>query len=272
MRASRSDFPWHSPPWQDGVPKYRLGLRPISPDQWFHGKPSLQLRVHKYGLLRRHYPKVVQTLPNTDMPQQLLARKMQEHGWFQPDRAQPNIFTDLVAELSLQVADDLCLLETGGEQRLIAGSVCSPSYWNIQQKIGLSMAAVHQPVTTLQTKIGAQIQRFIQHSPVMTPFERSNWFVHGDRERLHLSPEGAINAIPDQWFVRSERETLCRFSDDYLLFTINVRFAPLRDISSYPKALTDMQASLSSFDTDEIEYFGGRHKFDRLWDYLSALS
>ena len=104
-------------------------------------------------------------------------------------------------------------LETSGEQRFIAGSVCSPSYWNIQEKIGLSMAAVHQPVTTLETKIGEQIRRFIRHSPVMTPFERSNWFVHGDRERLHLSPEDAITTQPHQWFVRSERETplsLCR--------------------------------------------------------------
>ena len=271
MPSNPSEFPWASPPWIGGATKYRLGLRPIKPDRWFQGRPSLRLRVHKYGMLRRNYPQVVQTLPNTGIAQQLLANRMEEHGWFQPELQPTNIFPDLVAELSLQVADDLCLLETGGEQKLIAGSVCSPSYWNIQKKIGLSMTAVHQPVTTLQTKIGAQIQQFIQHSPVMTPFERSNWFVHGDRERLHLSPEGAINAKPDQWFVRSERETLCRFSDDYLLFTINVRFAPLRDISRYPQALIDLQTSLKTFDSDEIEYFGGRHKFDRLCNYLSAI-
>ena len=267
---SFSDFPWHAPPWQGGTAKYRLGLRPVPLKEWFQGAPSLQLRVHKYGLLRRRYAQVVQSIPDSEIPQQRLAEKMQQLGWYKPEqRPQPN-FADLIANLSLQVADDLCLMETDGAQRLIAASVCSPSYWNVQQKIGLSMAAIHQPVNTLQIKIGDQIQRFIQQAPLMTPFERSNWFVHGDRERLHLSAEGNIAGPPEQWFLRSERETLCRFSDGFLLFTINVRFAPLRDISQHPKALADLKTSLARFDLDEINYFGGTDKFHRLLDYLST--
>jgi hypothetical protein len=267
---SFSDFPWHAPPWQGGTAKYRLGLRPVPLKEWFKGAPSLQLRVHKYGLLRRRYAQVVQSIPDSEVPQQRLAEKMQQLGWYKPEqRPQPN-FADLIANLSLQVADDLCLMETDGAQRLIAASVCSPSYWNVQQKIGLSMAAIHQPVNTLQTKIGDQIQRFIQQAPLMTPFERSNWFVHGDRERLHLSAEGNIAGPPEQWFLRSERETLCRFSDGFLLFTINVRFAPIRDISQHPKALADLKTSLARFDLNEINYFGGTDKFHRLLDYLST--
>ena len=268
---SFSDFPWHAPPWQGGTAKYRLGLRPVPLKEWFQGAPSLQLRVHKYGLLRRRYAQVVQSIPDSEVPQQRLAEKMQQLGWYKPEqRPQPN-FADLIANLSLQVTDDLCLMETDGAQRLIAASVCSPSYWNVQQKIGLSMAAIHRPVTTLQTKIGGQIQRFIQQAPLMIPFERSNWFVHGDRERLHLSAESNIAGAPEQWFLRSERETLCRFSDGFLLFTINVRFAPLRDISQHPKALADLKTSLARFDLDEIDYFGGNDKFHRLCDYLSTL-
>jgi hypothetical protein len=267
---SFSDFPWHAPPWQGGTAKYRLGLRPVPLKEWFKGAPSLQLRVHKYGLLRRQYAQVVQSIPDSEVPQQRLAEKMQQLGWYKPEqRPQPN-FADLIANLSLQVADDLCLMETDGAQRLIAASVCSPSYWNVQQKIGLSMAAIHQPVNTLQTKIGDQIQRFIQQAPLMTPFERSNWLVHGDRERLHLSAEGNIAGPPEQWFLRSERETLCRFSDGFLLFTINVRFAPIRDISQHPKALADLKTSLARFDLNEINYFGGTDKFHRLLDYLST--
>ena len=267
---SFSDFPWHAPAWQGGTAKYRLGLRPVPLKEWFQGAPSLQLRVHKYGLLRRRYAQVVQSIPDSEVPQQRLAEKMQQLGWYKPEqRPQPN-FADLIANLSLQVTDDLCLMETDGAQRLIAASVCSPSYWNVQQKIGLSMAAIHQPVRTLQTKIGDQIQRFIQQAPLMTPFERSNWFVHGNRERLHLSAEGNIAGTPEQWFLRSERETLCRFSDGFLLFTINVRFAPLRDISQHPKALADLKTSLARFDPDEIDYFGGADKFHRLLNYLST--
>ena len=161
-------------------------------------------------------------------------------------------------------------METGGEQRLIAASVCSPSYWNVRQKIGLSMAAIHRPVSTLQTKIGGQIQRFIQQAPFMIPFERSNWFVHGDRERVHLSAESNIAGTPEQWFLRSERETLCRFSEGFLLFTINVRFARLRRHRAASEGPA-ISLSLARLDTNEIDYFGGNDKFHRLCDYLSTL-
>ena len=94
--------------------------------------------------------------------------------------------------------------------------VSAPSYWNIQEKIGLSMAAVHQPVTTLETKIGEQIRRFARHSPVMTPFERSNWFVW-HRERLHLSqrlqsplnPTNGLCAVNEKPSVALPKNSCC---------------------------------------------------------------
>lgn len=270
MTLTLGQFPWQHPPWHGGTAKYRLGLRPISIEHWFQGAPSAELRVHKFGLLRRDYPQAVQAVEGSETAQRLLAEKMQKHRWFCPDLGARDSFPDLLAALSLQVADDLCLMESSGEQRLVAASVCSPSYWNVLEKIGLPMSAIHEPVVTLQGKIGQQIQRFIRQAPLMTPFERSNWFVHGDQKRQHLKPEGAISGMPDQWYLRSERETLCRFSDDFLLFTINVRFAPLRDVFRYPVALADLQTSLAVFDEDEVAYFGGADKYRRLRAYLAT--
>ena len=127
MLSNPSEFPWTSPPWLGGATKYRMGLRPIKPNRWFQGRPSLQLRVHKYGMLRRNYPQVVQTLPNTDIPQRLLANRMEEHGWFQPELQPTDIFPDLVAELSLQVADDLCLLEPAVNRDSLPGVFARPA-------------------------------------------------------------------------------------------------------------------------------------------------
>ena len=271
MQSIVGNFPWQRTPWQGGTTKYRLGMKPISLENWFQDQPSPDLRVHKYNLLRRNYEQVVQTLPEARAAQALLGRQMQVHGWYDATNRDATEYPDLIAALSLQVSDDLCLMQTGGEQRLIAASVCSPSYWNIKEKIGLSLSNIHRPVTSLQQKIGSQIQRFIANAPLMTPFERSNWFVHGNRQRMHLAPEGEIEGPPDRWFLRSERETLCRFHDDYLLFTINVRFAPLREIVHYPSALEDLATSLSHFDADEIDYFGGDAKYHRLSEYLRDL-
>ena len=271
MRNIVGNFPWHRPPWQGGTIKYRLGMRPISLEHWFQGQPSPELRVHKYNLLKRAYEQVLQALPEARDAQARLAEQMLTHGWYDANSRDATDYPDLIAALSLQVSDDLCVVQTRGEQRLIAASVCSPSYWNIQEKIGLSISDIHRPVTSLQRKIGSQIQRFISHAPLMTPFERSNWFVHGSRERMHLAPEGEIVGSPENWFLRSERETLCRFHDDYLLFTINVRFAPLRDIVHYPQALDDLTTSLSRFDTEEIDYFGGEAKYHRLRQFLTEM-
>ena len=271
MQSIVGNFPWQRPPWQGGTTKYRLGMRPVSVEHWFQGRPPPDLRVHKYSLLKRRYGQVVQALPEAANAQAILAEQMQAHSWCGETRRDADEYPDLIAALSLQVSDDLCVMQSGGEQRLIAASVCSPSYWNIKEKIGLPLSDIHRPVRSLQQKIGSQIQRFIAQAPLMTPFERSNWFVHGNRQRMHLAPEGEIMGPPHQWFLRSERETLCRYHNDYLLFTINVRFAPLRDIVHYPTALEDLHTSLSRFDAEEIDYFGGDAKYRRLGTYLADL-
>lgn len=265
-------FPWQRPPWHGGTTKYRLGLRPIDLEHWFQGPPTPDLAIHKHTLLRQHYSQVVQALPDSLVAQHALAEQMQRHGWYRPVQADQDSLPDPISALSLQVADDLCIMQSNGQQRLLAASVCSPSYWNVQEKIGLPMAQIHKPVQSLQNKIGAQIQRFIAQAPLMQPFERSNWFVHGSQQRMHLRPEGVIAGDPSNWFLRSERESLCRFHPDFLLFTINVRFAPLRDIANFPQALTDLSLSLAHFDMQEIDYFGGTDKYQRLRSYLAELA
>ena len=197
MQSIVGNFPWQRTPWHGGTAKYRLGMRPISLEHWFQDRPSPDLRVHKYSLLKRNYEQVVQTMPEARDAQALLGRQMHSHGWYDEASGDASDYPDLIAALSLQVSDDLCLMQTGGEQRLIAASVCSPSYWNIKDKIGLSLSDIHRPVTSLQQKIGSQIQRFIAKAPLMTPFERSNWFVHGNRQRMHLGAEGEIEGPPE---------------------------------------------------------------------------
>ena len=137
--------------------------------------------------------------------------------------------------MSLLIQDDLCLIRAKGDQELLAASICSPSYWNVKSKIGKPLREIHQPVKTLNEKIGDRISTFIKQAPLMKPFARQNWLIHGDMERFHLVEEDSLLNDPAQWFIRSEKETLCRFHEDYSLFTINVMFQPLSLIHSYPE-------------------------------------
>ena len=151
-----------------------------------------------------------------------------------------------------------------------AASVCSPSYWNVKTKIGKPLNEIHKPVTTLNEKIGERISKFIRQAPVMKPFARQNWLIHGDTKRFHLIEEQPLQNDPSEWFIRSEKETLCRFHEDYSLFTINVLFQPLNIIFDYPEQKQNLVKSLERLDKDESDYFGGSKKITILLDYLSG--
>ncbi len=261
---SLSKFNWQSPPWQGGTRKYRLGLRPIALDKWFATPISDALYHHKKALMDEQYNNVVQVVDGSAAAQAALAEN------FDPETLKRFNYPDVIAGLSLTVSDDLCLIEARGEQRLLAASVCSPSYWNLRDKIGRPLSAIHAPVRTLEEKIGEKIARFISNVPTRTPFERINWFVHSDRQRFHPETSAQTLGDPATWIVRSERETLCRFTDDLALFTIDVRFADLAVIHAFPQARQDLASSLSGFDDDEINYFGGREKVRKLSAYLAA--
>ena len=260
MRTLKNTI-WHNPPWGSGDRKYRLGLKPINKDQWLDREIGNDLFDHKKDLLESNYDKVVASTEDSIEAQRFLGTFFGINDTGYPD---------LIAELSLNIQDDLCLIESKGEQRLIAACICSPSYWDVRTKIGKPLNEIHSPVASLEEKIGNRISTFIKQAPVMKPFARQNWLIHGDTNRFHLKEEDALNKHPSEWFIRSEKETLCRFHEDYSLFTINVLFEPLKEIFEYPKQKQALIKSLEKLDEDEANYFGGNKKISVLLDYLSG--
>lgn len=252
---------WNDPPWGDGKQKYRLGLNPISEEEWLNREIGPELLRHKKQLLDNNYNDVV-AVTSSSLNAQLILNE-----YFKVDK---NNYPDLIADMSLLIQDDLCLIRSNGQQELLAASVCSPSYWNVQSKIGKSLKEIHEPVTTLNEKIGDRISTFIRQAPVMRPFARQNWLIHGDTNRFYLKEEELPITDPSEWFIRSEKETLCRFHEDYSLFTINVMFQPLRLAHKHPQQKQNLINSLTNFDDAETAYFGGTKKIQLLFDYLSS--
>ena len=252
-----TDF-WEDPPWGNGEKKYRLGLKPIDLNKWLDRKPDQNLFNHKKELLKSNYSDVIATTNDSEDAQKKLGDILRIS----------KTYPDLIAELSLNIQDDLCLMESKNKQRLIAASICSPSYWDVKTKIGRPLREIHDPVVSLDEKIGNRISTFIRQAPVMKPFARQNWLIHGDTERFHLVEEDSLFNDPAQWFIRSEKETLCRFHEDYSLFTINVMFQPLSLIHNYPEQKRNLITSIKTFDAEEIDYFGGDEKVRLLQKYL----
>ncbi len=127
------------------------------------------------------------------------------------------------------VAEDLCLLRRdGGRWTLSTAVVCFPSRWRLADKIGHPINTVHAPVRSYDTVLADRMVRFfdaLDDRPVM----RRNWFVHPDG--AWSQPERPLGGDPvmsgpgllDELFVRSERQTLRRLDDEWILFTIRVQ-------------------------------------------------
>ena len=254
-------FFWQNPPWGDGEKKYRLGLQPIEFDQWLNRKIDEELLQYKRNLLESKYNQVIATTEDSLDAQKKLAAIF---------GIKSTKYPDLIAELGINIQDDLCLMQSKDEQRLLAASICSPSYWDVKTKIGKSLKDIHGPVTSLNEKIGDRISTFIRQAPLKKPFARQNWLVHGNTKRFHIEEEETLKTDPSCWFIRTEKETICRYHEDYSLFTINVFFEPLNQIHNFPEAKNGLLKSLESFDDDEAEYFGGIKKIDILLEYLKA--
>lgn len=260
LKSTDNNF-WHNPPWGHGREKFRLGLRPVKHSEWFASDISKELHAYKQDLLKSGYSDVIAATEDSVEAQNLLAKKL---------NITKKNYPDLVADISLSLPDDLCIIQCKGDQRLLAASICSPSYWNIKSKIGKSLKAIHKPVNSLNEKIGNSIEKFIKNAPIDTPFLRENWFVHGDDQRMHLKPEDFPAGPVDSWIVRSERETLYKYDESYSLFAINVRFQRLSDIFQFNAAKEGLQLSLERMDTDEIEYFGGDKKIKTIHKYITS--
>ena len=252
---------WINPPWGNGKEKYRLGLKPIEKSQWFKVNISDSLKSHKKNLFKSRYTDVIATTNDSIESQQILAKKL---------KVKQRNYADLIADISLSVPDDLSIIETNGKQRLIAASICSPSYWNIKSKIGKPLKEIHKPVKSLNEKIGNPIEKFIKNAPFDKPFLRENWFIHGDDERMHLKTEEFPKGMVKDWIVRSERETLCKFSNDYSLFAINVRFQKLSTILKFEEAIEGLKRSVENMDQEEIDYSGGIRKVDKIFEFITS--
>ena len=83
--------------------KYRLGLKPIDLNKWLDRKPDQNLFNHKKELLKSNYSDVIATTNDSEDAQKKLGDIL---------RISKTTYPDLIAELSLNIQDDLCLMES----------------------------------------------------------------------------------------------------------------------------------------------------------------
>ena len=117
MHDINAEF-WENPPWGDGKEKYRLGLSPISKEEWLNRKISPKLLKHKKHLLDTNYSSVIAVTDDSLEAQEILSKEF---------NVNKRSYPDLIADMSLNIQDDLCLIRSNNDQELLAvGKMAQP--------------------------------------------------------------------------------------------------------------------------------------------------
>jgi hypothetical protein len=132
---------------------------------------------------------------------------------------------------------DFLLLKAGpgAAPRLVGGSVCFPSSWSLEEKIGRPIATIHGVVPGLNDALGAQIDAFLTKLRPGVAWLRSNWGLSRSAElnqhpaRMLARLDGAIR-LEEVW-LRVENQALVALPrTNGTLFGIRIVMYPLSEI------------------------------------------
>lgn len=154
--------------------------------------------------------------------------------------------------------EDLCVLQPDeqGQYRLTAAAVGFPTDWDLGEKMGRGLTAIHAPIHGYAEQLASGVDHFFANLPVGQIFGRSNWFVAPtdlwrylpqDDPALRFAHVHADNA-GETLFLRCERQTLRRLpGSGAVLFTIGIAISPFHALSAELVArIADNLAALRS--------------------------
>jgi hypothetical protein len=176
------------------------------------------------------------------------------HPDFDPDR------------LELAFEEDFAVLD-GDTGTLPWLSVCVPSHWAPEDKLGLPFAAVHAPVADGATLIAAAAH-LVRLATSGERWERHVWTVspsprHDQHPRRHPRAAWPASSGDDEafaracWF-RAERQTFLPVGRGtrQAVFTIRVMLAPLAEAVDTPAKAARLRDALASMSPAVLDYKG----------------
>lgn len=170
---------------------------------------------------------------------------------------------DLWMSLAARLEPDLVLLDRSpGGHRLLAAAVCFPSAWRPEEKLGRTLAEIHEIVPDLEPQLGRSIDAFLNRLVPGPAWFRTNWGLTASGERNQhpdrALPRLAADANLDGAFLRIEYQCLAALPGaPGILFGIRVEQIPLDGLRrSRPQAARALARLLRSM-PDPMAYYKG---------------
>jgi dimethylamine monooxygenase subunit A len=183
----------------------------------------------------------------------------------------------VIANAGLLVQEDLVLMRKSDEGwRLVAASLCFPSAWNLHEKFGKPLHAIHGPVPGFgkDTRNDGMITRMFDNLQVDRPVLRWNWSVYSEAKLYHPAANNSEakrfgeGSLEGRVVLRLERQTLRKLpvSGD-ILFTIRIYLDPVEVLLTHAdgaRLALAIDAQLTALSPEEILYKGLIGERDRL--------
>jgi hypothetical protein len=270
-----------------------IGLKPLPLDIWIDIGPdySEQLR-RKAELLAQQHDQVFASLPQTHAAQQevldlliehllhyfpqhyqqqgdWLINRITEQRWNRHELQHELQPLDLAARL---VQEDFCLMLPGPTGYVLsAASVCFPSRWQLSEKIGRPMSAIHQPVPDYDRKLERPVNHLFQRLQPGCSGYRLNWSLvdspelflpsghgqinHSNHITDHITAELTAENIGEELWLRVERQTLRRLAiNNSILFMIRTKIYPLHSLVSDPDIAHNLSVVVQTMSPDMQQY------------------
>jgi dimethylamine monooxygenase subunit A len=147
------------------------------------------------------------------------------------------------------------------EFRLAAGSVCFPSWWSPEEKVGMAVEAIHGVVPTLNASLGSRIHTFLSRLPAGVTFERENWGLaavpdrnlHPNRQLPRLGPDSRL----DSTWLRIEHQAFRALPVSHgVLFIIHLTIHPLAEVLADRECALGFQRILRKMSPEIADYKG----------------
>ena len=266
-----------------------MGLSPLPAARWIEPDTNYpQLVAHKIRLRKELADAVYQAYDESLAAQHELAGALKNHllqhhanlyehsaeGLVYRPTGQrlPHADQEPLWQSSLWLADDLLILQNiEGNYRLTAASLCSPSHWLLEEKMGCAIAEIHAAVPKLNHRIGGRIQRFFDHLKPSHPVERFNWSLQADDALCQRDLARPFVPSSTPLFYRTERQTLTRLPDSQaIVFTIRVQLHPLSILTQVPGCIEKLIDVIDAAAPGIARYKNFGSYRDALAKYLTA--
>ncbi|RCI16398.1 hypothetical protein L249_2868 [Ophiocordyceps polyrhachis-furcata BCC 54312] len=266
-----------------------MALQKLDPDYWLELESSYRDRIlQREALYAKHGRHIVDALPGSELAQKelmemviqfLCARYPQQFELRGPtfvnrllgrEQHLGEVVEPLRVLLS-NVPEDFAIVlpdERTGRYSFRAGIICSAVGWHLNQKMGLSLAEIHEPVPHYKEKIAFSVDRFFSKLATSNPIQRASWGLEigqplflpsTDAEFGRRETQDPCLAAEDV-YLRVDWQTLRRLPvSGALVFNFKALFTPVAEFRDEPYVPSLLLKILDDGDREMMKYKGTWH-------------